>query len=135
MLDGAGCDHHQGCGKGACHRRGPSTLDPVDWGFTPKQNARVQESIVASERDFRTAGYDVDMCLSALNADLGSVLVPYVQAKSWDVVVISGGIRKPPNLLLLFEQIVNVAHRYAPQAAIACNTTPTDMLEAVERQA
>ena len=111
----------------------PSTLDPVAWDVTSQHNALVQESIAEAERSFRTAGYDVYMCLIALKADLASVLVPQVQAKSWDVVVIGGGIRKPPELLGLFEQVVNVVHRYAPQAAIAFNTKPTDMLDAAER--
>ena len=111
----------------------PSTLNPADWGETPEQNAMVQAALVECEQSFRNAGHDIDMCLLALNADLASVLAPRLRAKSWDVVVVGGGIRKPPELLSLFERVVNAVHRYAPQAAIAFNTKPSDSLEAAER--
>ncbi|WP_158915811.1 hypothetical protein [Caulobacter sp. S45] len=111
----------------------PSTLDPVERGVTPEQNATVQAAIAESERGFLEAGYDINMCLIALDADLEAVLVPQIQAKSWDVVVIGGGIRKPSELLDLFEQVTNAVHRHAPQAAIAFNTKPTDCLEAARR--
>jgi hypothetical protein len=111
----------------------PSTLDPAEWGVTPEQNTMVQDAIAESERSFRDAGYDIDMCLIALDADLESKLVPRLRAKSWDVVVIGGGIRKPPELLELFEQIMNAVHQHAPQAALAFNTTPTDCLQAAKR--
>jgi len=111
----------------------PSTLDPAAWGVTPEQNAMVQAAIAESEREFVAAGYDVIMCLIALDADLDSMLVPHIRAKAWDVVIIGGGIRKPPELLALFEQVTNLVHRHAPQAAIAFNTKPTDCLEAARR--
>jgi hypothetical protein len=111
----------------------PSTLDPAEWGVTPEQNAMVQAAIAQSERDFLDAGYDINMCLIALDADLEAALVPQIRAKSWDVVVIGGGIRKPPELLALFEQVANAVHVHAPQAAIAFNTKPTDCLEAARR--
>ena len=101
--------------------------------MTPEENAAVQAAIDEGERSFRDAGYDLAMCLIPLDADLQSVLVPRLQARSWDVVVIGGGIRKPPSLLGLFERIVNAVHRHAPQAAIAFNTKPTDTLEAAQR--
>ena len=111
----------------------PSTLDPAEWGVTPEQNAMVQAAIAESERDFIDAGYDISMCLIALDADLDAVLVPQIRAKTWDVVVVGGGIRKPPELLELFEQVTNAVHLNAPQAAIAFNTKPSDCLEAARR--
>ena len=111
----------------------PSTLDPTEWGITSEQTAVVQTAIAGCEQSFRDAGYDIETCLIALDADLASVLVPRLRAKIWEVVVIGGGIRKPPELLLLFEHVVNAVHRHAPQAAIAFNTKPADSLEAAER--
>ena len=68
-----------------------------------------------------------------LDADLEAVLVSQILVKTWDVVVIGGGIRKPPELLILFEKVTNAVHWHAPQAAIALNTKPTDCLEAAKR--
>ena len=111
----------------------PSTLDPAAWGVTAEQNAVIQAAIAASEREFIDAGYDVTMCLIALDADLEAVLIPKIRAKIWDVVVIGGGLRKPPELLELFEQVTNAVHLHAAQAAIAFNTNATDCLEAAQR--
>ena len=111
----------------------PSTLDPAAWGVTPEQNAMVQVAIAESERDLIAAGYNAFMCLIALDADLEEVLVPHIRRAAWDVVIIGGGIRKPPELLDLFEKVTNLVHRHAPQAAIAFNTTPTDCVDAARR--
>ncbi|WP_411122821.1 hypothetical protein [Streptomyces sp. x-19] len=46
---------------------------------------------------------------------------------------VGGGIRKTEQLLPLFEQIVNLIRRHAPQAAIAFNTGGGDSFEAAQR--
>jgi hypothetical protein len=40
----------------------------------------------------------------------------------------------PSERLLLFEKIINLIHRLAPQASICFNTTPADTAEAVQRR-
>ncbi|WP_332840368.1 hypothetical protein [Streptomyces alfalfae] len=50
------------------------------------------------------------------------------------MVVVGAGIRKTEQLLPLFEQIVDLTRRHAPQAALACNSGLTDMVEAAERR-
>jgi hypothetical protein len=62
---------------------------------------------------------DASMALIALDETAESTLVAALSERDWDVVVIGGGIRKPEPLLQLFEQVVNLARRHAPQAAIA----------------
>ena len=49
-------------------------------------------------------------------------------------MLIGGGIRKDEDQLELFESVVNLVRRHAPQAAIAFNRTPDDMADAVERR-
>lgn len=49
-------------------------------------------------------------------------------------MLIGGGIRKTDDLVELLEQVVNLAHRHAPQAAIAFNTNPGDSVQAAQRQ-
>ena len=56
-----------------------------------------------------------------------------LQARSWDCVVVGGGIRTPEEQLELFESIINLIRRYAPKAAIAFNHTPHDLADAVDR--
>jgi len=49
------------------------------------------------------------------------------------IVVVGGGIRKPDDLVELFEAVVDLIHRHAPQAAIAFNTNPVTSLDAALR--
>jgi len=49
-------------------------------------------------------------------------------------VVIGGGLRLPPKSLPLFETVVNIIHKGAPNATIAFNTRPEDTAEAAARQ-
>ncbi|MFJ9945354.1 hypothetical protein [Streptomyces erythrochromogenes] len=49
-------------------------------------------------------------------------------------MVVGAGIRKAEQLLPLFEQIMNLIHRHAPDAAIAFNTGAGDSLEAARRR-
>ncbi|MFJ3079445.1 hypothetical protein ACIPJG_06810 [Streptomyces halstedii] len=60
-------------------------------------------------------------------------LVASLAERAWDVVVVGAGIRKTEQLLPLFEQIVNLIRRHAPQAAIAFNTSGGDSLETAQR--
>ncbi|MEV8378657.1 hypothetical protein AB0P21_38310 [Kribbella sp. NPDC056861] len=53
--------------------------------------------------------------------------------RSWECVVIGGGVRKPEDQLELFEQVINLVRRHAPDAAIAFNSNPTDTFEAAAR--
>ncbi|HEY4240924.1 MAG TPA: hypothetical protein VGM88_13970 [Kofleriaceae bacterium] len=85
----------------------------------------------------RAAALDVDLveCLfapadpPALLALIGAAL----DAGPFDAIVIGGGLRKPPDLLALFEAVVNLVHRRAPAAAIAFNTSPADTVDSALR--
>ncbi|MGH6616574.1 hypothetical protein [Sphingomonas sp.] len=111
----------------------PDMLDPDDWGVTAEQNAMVKRLIAEGEAALSAAGYAVEMVLIAIDAPLDDALAPRLKAEAWDCVVVGGGIRKPPELLDLFERVVNVVHRHAPTAAIAFNSRPDDTLDAVRR--
>ncbi|MFF8652743.1 hypothetical protein [Streptomyces huasconensis] len=60
-------------------------------------------------------------------------LVASLTERPWDVVIVGAGIRKVEPLFPLFERIVNLIHRHAPQAAIAFNKGLDDTVEAAER--
>ncbi|MFD7608656.1 hypothetical protein ACFXMT_29520 [Streptomyces mirabilis] len=76
---------------------------------------------------------DASMTLIGLDESAESTIVAALSEHDWDVVVIGGGIRKPEPLLPLFEKVVNLVRRHAPQAAIAFNTSGGDSVEAAKR--
>ncbi|MFF3432085.1 hypothetical protein [Streptomyces sp. NPDC002602] len=84
----------------------------------------------------RFAEHDIEaaMTLVAFGASAEPTLVASLAERPWDVVIVGAGIRKTEQLLPFFEQIVNLIHRHAPQAAIAFNTSGGDSVEAAQRR-
>ncbi|GHH65533.1 hypothetical protein GCM10017673_09740 [Streptosporangium violaceochromogenes] len=109
-------------------------LDPyrVPGPWNPKP---VADAIEAGTARFAEHGVGVETCLFGLDGsdDVEAIVSRALRARSWECVVIGGGVRKPEDQLELFEQVVNLVRRHAPQAAIAFNGTPTDTFDAAAR--
>ena len=82
---------------------------------------------------FRSQGYAVDMCLVDTGATAEQAVEAALRAKSYDCVVLGAGLREPPELLLLFEKVLNAVHRLAPESRIAFNSNPADTADAARR--
>ena len=106
-------------------------LDPyrVPGPWDPKP---VADGIDTGRARFIERGVGAEFCLVGLDGsdDVEAVITAALCAQPWECVVIGGGVR---NQLDLFEQVVNLVHRHAPDAAIAFNSTPTDTFEAAAR--
>jgi hypothetical protein len=93
----------------------------------------VRHFIETQIQQLRALGYDVESCLIDLGDAAEATLKPALRAKRFDCVVIGVGLRKPPEMLLLFEKVINIVHALAPEAKIAFNTNPADTANAVRR--
>ena len=100
-------------------------------GFDP---APVEFAIAIGHKRFVEARIEVDTCLVEINAAARAIMATAVQAKPYGVVVVGGGIRKPDDLVELFEDVIDLIRRHAPQAAIAFNTNPVTSLDAAKRR-
>jgi hypothetical protein len=100
---------------------------PGPWDPRP-----VADGIAAGIARFAEHGLGVETCLFGLDGsdDVAAVAAAALQARPWECVVIGGGVRNQPEL---FEQVLNLVRRYAPDAAIAFNSTPADTFEAAAR--
>ena len=109
-------------------------LDPyrVPGPWDPKP---VADGIEAGLAQFAERGVEVEACLFGLDGsdDPAATVTAALGARPWQVVVVGGGVRKPEEQLELFETVVNLVRRHAPQAAIAFNGTPTDTFDAAAR--
>jgi hypothetical protein len=105
--------------------RVPGPWDPAD----------VADAIAVAMARFADAGIGAESCLFGLDGsdDIEAVVTEALRSRPWEVVVIGGGVRKPEELLELFERVVNLVRRHAPDAAIAFNSSPADTLEAAAR--
>jgi hypothetical protein len=111
-------------------------LDPrfADFRAMPQLTpAHIRAYIEAEIERVRGFGFEVEMLLLAPDAAGESEIEAALRRKSFACVVIGAGLREPAEHLLLFEKIVNLVHRLAPDARIAFNTTPADTAEAVQR--
>ena len=81
----------------------------------------------------RDRGFEVTSCLIDLDAAAEAAVTAAFHDEHFDCIVIGAGLREPKERLLLFEKVLNLVHRLAPNAAICFNTTPADTAEAVQR--
>jgi hypothetical protein len=104
---------------------------PGPWDPEP-----VADAIGRGMTSLADRGFDADACLVGLDGsdDIEHRISVALQAGSWDCVLVGGGIRKREDLLEIFELVVNLVVRHAPRAAIAFNSTPDDIADAVSRR-
>ena len=112
----------------------PETVDFSDPALPPGLDAeKIHAGIALGMKHLTERGWHADLCLVAPDETATETLELQLAARSYDCVVIGGGIRIPPRSLLLFERLLNAVHKSAPTASIAFNTAPQDTADAVAR--
>ena len=101
-------------------------------GFDPEP---IAQAIKLGMATFADHGVGAQACLFGIDGsdNPDELATAALTAKPWQCVIIGVGLRKADNELLLFERMVNLAHRYAPDAAIAFNATLPEFYEAAAR--
>ena len=111
-------------------------LDPafVDFTAFPQLTpALVRHYLVSQIERLRTLGYEADACFTDAGETAEQVTTAALMSKRYDCIVIGAGLREPAEHLLVFEKILNLVHRLAPDASICFNVNPADTAEAVQR--
>jgi len=111
-------------------------LDPTFADLTafPQFTPQMLRSYIDGELDrVRAAGFEVVSCLIDGGETAAAVAADALQSCRFDCVVIGAGLRLPPERLVLFETIINLVHRLAPDCRIGFNSHPADTLDAVRR--
>ncbi|WP_461022692.1 hypothetical protein [Thalassiella azotivora] len=103
---------------------------PGPWDPQP-----VAAAIETGMRTLADDGYVAETCLVGLDGgtDVVAEVVTALTSRPWSCVVVGGGLRTDDDQLELFEAVVNLVRRHAPQAAIAFNSRPDDLARAVAR--
>jgi hypothetical protein len=110
-------------------------LDPafVELKEAPQYTPELIRAFIDSQlARVRALGFEVDSCLVDTGETAADVLAQRLAAQTYDCVLIGAGLHAPAQLLL-FEKLLNLVHRGAPNAKICFNTTPADSAEAVQR--
>jgi hypothetical protein len=113
----------------------PETVDFSDPALPPGFDAaKINAGIAVGVAKIVERGWQGDTCMITPDAAGYAMLEKALTGADYDCVVIGGGLRIPPKSLELFEAVVNIVHKAAPEAAIAFNTTPQDTADAAARQ-
>jgi hypothetical protein len=94
---------------------------------------KVHAGIAVAMTHFAERGWQADVGLIRPDETAGPAVERQLVSKSYDCVVVGGGVRLPPRGLALFEVVINAIHKAAPGAAIAFNTRPDDSADAAAR--
>ena len=112
----------------------PETVDFSDPSLPPGLNAeKINAGIETGAAKLKERGWEADLCMIPPDETATPMLEKQLASATYDCVVIGAGLRVPPKTLLLFERVINVVHKAAPNAAVAFNTRPEDTAEAAAR--
>ena len=112
----------------------PDAVDYSDPALPPGMNAqKVWAGIEVAMQGCAARGWEADLCAIRPDATAGPTIERQLASKSYDCVVIGGGVRLPSRLLPIFEVVINAVRTAAPRAAIAFNTRPDDSADAAAR--
>ena len=112
----------------------PETVDFSDPALPPGMTAeKVHAGIAVALKQFAERGWEADVCLIQPDETAGPAAERQLASKSYDCVVVGGGVRLATRGLALFEVVINAIHKAAPGAAIAFNTRPDDSAAAAAR--
>lgn len=112
----------------------PALIDFSQPGYAPGMDAeKVLAGLRACGQELTALGYSVQMCLTDFGETAEAMLERSLRERQFDCVMIGAGVRANPNNFILFEKMVNVVQRHAPQAKFCFNTMPNDTAAAVQR--
>ncbi len=112
----------------------PALIDFSRPGYAPGMDAtKVLAGLKSSEDELTRLGYSVQMCLTDFGETAEAVVRNRLNQNRFDCILIGAGVRANPSNFLLFEKLINVVHKHAPQAKICFNTLPNDTAAAVKR--
>lgn len=94
---------------------------------------RLEAAIQADTAALSEAGYAVSVCFIDRGETAERVVTAALARDRYACVLVGAGVRKDDEMFALFETLINVIHRHAPDAAICFNTGPTDSAAAVRR--
>jgi len=112
----------------------PETVDFSDPALPPGMTAeKVHAGIAVALKQFADRGWEGEVGFIRPDETAGPTVERQLASKSYDCVIIGGGVRLPPRHLALFEVVINAIRKAAPGAAIAFNTRPDDSADAAAR--
>ncbi|KAI9667948.1 MAG: hypothetical protein M1821_000768 [Bathelium mastoideum] len=96
------------------------------------EHEALKKQLLESERKVHEAGYDAKFVYVRPDIGVGP-LKQALKEKEWDTVMLGAGVRLNPSMTEFWEEMVNAVHLGAPGKPLCFNSSPADILEAVQR--
>ena len=112
----------------------PELIDFSKPGYAPGMTAaKVNAGLQSCEDELTGLGYSVQRCATDFGETAEAVVERQLKEKRFACIMIGAGLRTVPAHFILFEKLINVVHKHAPQARICFNTLPSDTAVAIKR--
>ena len=109
----------------------PDCVDYEKWPqLTPEKLEMALEDVISQ---LKKEGYRGVWCLTDQGISAADQVEKSLKDENPDIVLVGAGVRNDPDLLILFEKVINAIHEHAPRASIAFNSLPYDSVEAIKR--
>ena len=109
----------------------PTVVDYGKWpGLTPE---KLEAALRADEKTLNDAGYSASICFIDHGETAEAIVREALAEDSYACILIGAGVRTDNDEFLLFEKLINVVHKAAPDSNICFNTGPTHSFDAVKR--
>jgi hypothetical protein len=109
----------------------PSVVNYEKWPqLTPE---KLEGALSADASTLNELGYDASIIFVDHGETAEEVVTRALSDTNYDCILIGAGVRTDPDEFLLFEKLVNLVHKRAPQACLCFNTSPTDTAAAIQR--
>jgi hypothetical protein len=93
----------------------PETVDFSDPALPPGMSVeKVRAGVEVAMKQFAARGWEADVGFIRPDETAGPTVERLLGSKSYDCVVIGGGVRLPPRRLAIFEAVINAIHKAAP---------------------
>lgn len=108
--------------------------DAVDYSKWPGLDRKMlSDSFLRTRERLEKEGFTTKWCLTAADESAEIQLSRDIREFQPEVIMIGAGIREDPDLLPLFERLVNRIIHLSPKSKIAFNTSLEDTVSAVKR--
>ena len=114
----------------------PSLINFTDPAYAAFPGMTAEKVMAGLNRDVETLnglGYSASLCLVDFGETAEAVLKANLSKAAYDCIVIGAGVRLIAQNTDLFEKLVNVIHKNAPDAKLCFNTRPDDTADAIQR--
>ncbi len=109
----------------------PDVTDYSKWPELTKE--KLNMALDEARHTLISEGYEARWCFINSVETARETVSEELMKEEYNCVLIGAGVRLDPEAFLIFEELINVIHDFAPSCKICFNTNLSDIAESVKR--